>query len=157
MKCFKRLFAIILTVVLISSLTGCIIVPDYEYYDKIDIKKVSSIDVHILQNIESRHTSSIVDDTLLYSLKEEQFSDFINDLSEIRFTQHYIIFPAPFDPSFNYGKLVVKITYLNGNYMFISNAGYGQTFNSAGEQIDNNHYSCDDNDWESLIRKYLPD
>ena len=157
MKLCKKLLSIPMILCIIFSLTGCIIIPRYKRYDDIDVEKVSAIEIHDICECEWKISSDVNADTLVYSLDENEFSDFLNKLSKIQFKDYIIIVPAPMDPSFNYGNYVVKIMYNNEKYMLISDAGFGESFDADGNEISSNHFGCDTEKWENLIFDYLPD
>lgn len=157
MKLCKKLLTIPMILCIIFSLTGCIIIPRYKRYDDIDVEKVAAIEIYGIHKCERKISSDVNADTLVYSLDENEFSDFLNKLSKIQFKDHIIIVLAAIDPSFNYGNYVVKIMYNNEKYMLISDAGFGESFDADGNRIDKNHFGCDTEKWENLIFDYLPE
>lgn len=142
---------------IIFSLTSCIIIPRYKRYDDIDVEKVAAIEIYDIRECERKISSNVNADTLIYSLDENEFSDFLNKLSKIQFKDHIIIVLAAIDPSYNYGNYVVKIMYNNEKYMLISDAGFGELFDADGNRTSKNHFGCDTEKWENLIFDYLPE
>ena len=157
MKLCKKLLSIPMILCIIFSLTGCIIIPRYKHYDDIDVEKVSAIEIYGIHKSERITGSDVNADTLAYSLDENEFSDFLNKLSKIQFKDYILIVPGAVDPSFSYGNYVVKIKYNNGNYILISDGGFGESFDADGNEISSNHFGCDTEKWENLIFDYLPD
>lgn len=157
MKLCKKLLSIPMILCIIFSLTGCIIIPRYKRYDDIDAEKVSTIEIYDIRECERKISSNVNADTLIYSLDENEFSDFLNKLSKIQFKDHIIIVLAAIDPSYNYGNYVVKIMYNNEKYMLISDAGFGELFDADGNRTSKNHFGCDTEKWENLIFDYLPE
>lgn len=157
MKLCKKLLSILMILCIIFSLTSCIIIPRYKHYDDIDVEKVSTIEIYGIHKSERITGSDVNADTLAYSLDENEFSDFLNKLSKIQFKDYILIVPGAVDPSFSYGNYVVKIKYNNGNYILISDGGFGESFDADGNRIDKNHFGCDTEKWENLIFDYLPE
>ena len=157
MKVYKKLLSIPMILCIIFSLTGCIIIPRYKHYDDIDAEKVSTIEIYGIHKSERITSSDVNADTLAYSLDENEFSDFLNKLSKIQFKDYILIVPGAVNPSFSYGNYVVKIKYNNGNYILISDGGFGESFDADGNRIDKNHFGCDTEKWENLIFDYLPE
>ena len=157
MKLCKKLLSIPMILCIIFSLTGCIIIPRYKHYDDIDAEKVSTIEIYGIHKSERITGSDVNADTLAYSLDENEFSDFLNKLSKIQFKDYILIVPGAVDPSFSYGNYVVKIKYNNGNYILISDGGFGESFDADGNEISSNHFGCDTEKWENLIFDYLPE
>lgn len=87
-------------------------------------------------------------------MEEDQIEDFLNDFAQLEFTDYIIITIAAVDPSFNYGKWVVRINFTDGSYVMHSCGGYQESFNSSGELVESNHYECELEDLEELIGKY---
>ena len=157
MKVYKKLLSIPMILCIIFSLTGCIIIPRYKHYDDIDAEKVSTIEIYGIHKSERITSSDVNADTLAYSLDENEFSDFLNKLSKIQFKDYILIVPGAVNPSFSYGNYVVKIKYNNGNYILISDGGFGESFDADGNEISSNHFGCDTEKWENLIFDYLPE
>ncbi len=150
-------FVLILSVVsiMLNSLVGCIIIPQYTYYDDIDREQVSSVDIYDLRNGD--HSARFLEtEVSVYTLTEYQLDSFFSDLADIRFANHIVIVLAAVDPSFYYDDWVVRINYTDGSYCLISCGGYGETYDANHQVIDSNHYSCDDEEWNQFIGKHVP-
>lgn len=155
MKRRQTLSLLILSLAMLVTLTGCIVIPQYKQYD-IAPEEVSSIEIHYLQERTQYREQSPGAETLAYTLEDAQKADFLSDLSDIRFSDAIIITIAAIDPSFSYGVWTVRINYTDGSYAFLSCDGYGETFDANDSRIEGNHFDCDDDEWEAFIRKYLP-
>ncbi len=154
MKLHKLFLSVLVTFVLIISLSGCIMIPMSKHYD-IPAEEVVTVQFYDLRNQESAgHPGFDTKYEPVYTIPVEDKEDFLNDFSKLKFTDTLIIVPAAVDPSFSYGPWVVRINFSNGQYTFYSCAGYGETFNSAGDCISSTHFSCDDKELELLISKY---
>ena len=157
MKIFRAAAICSLVLAMVISLTGCIVIPIHKRYDDIDREQVASVDVYDLRNSESHYSNFLETETAVYTLSEDQLDGFFSDLANIRFTDNLIITIAAVDPSFYYGDWVVRINYADGSYSLISCSGYGETYDANGQVIDSNHFGCDDDEWEQLVGKYVPE
>ena len=156
MKKINRILTVAFALTILISLTGCIVIPLYKYYDDIDTEKVSSVDIYDLRNSESYYSDFLETETPVYTLKDDQLNEFWGDLGKIRFTDQIIITIAAVDPSFSYDEWVVRINYIDGSYSLISCDGYGETYDKNNQVIDTNHFGCDNEEWKQFIGKYLP-
>ncbi len=154
---FKR-FLSLFTILIISSaaLTGCIVIPQYKYYD-ISSDEVESVQIYDLRTSETYYGDFIEKDNPVYTLPEDIIDDFLTKLSEIRFKDSIIITIAAVDPSFTYDEWIARINYTDGSYDLISCDGYGQSYNENNEVTDTNHYGCDNEKWKEFITGYLPE
>ena len=150
----KRVFLIsILFLTILVFLSGC--VSTYKYYD-IDLENVSSIEIYDLRNSETYYSDFLDLETPVYTIEKEQMEGFLFDLSNIRFSDTFIIAIVATDPSFSYGEWVVRINYINGSYSLISCGGFGENYDSNNQVTDTNHFGCDDEEWKQFIGKYVP-
>ena len=155
MKVKQAVASVILMVFLVSCLTGCIIIPLRKNFD-IPPDTVSSIEVYDLRQANNQR-NWLENGTPAYTLPESDHADFLQALSEITFRDAIIIILAATDPSFQYDDWTLRINYTNGSYEFLSSDGYGEVFDSSGERIDSHHWSCDQEAWDELIGKYVPE
>ena len=154
MKPCKTFLLALMTLVLIVSLGGCITIPLTKHYN-ISAEKVSSVQFYDLRNQDSANAPGF-DNTLepVYTIPKEDTKDFLDNFSNLKFSDSIIITIAAIDPSFNYGDWVVRINFTNGQYTFYSCGGYGETFNAEGKCISSTHFSCDDEELKKLVGKY---
>ena len=145
----------ILFMAILTSLTGCIIIPLHKQY-KIDAADVSSIEIYDLRNKEKYGSGFIETEIPVYTIEEEKIDEFLEDLSDIHFSDTILIVLAPTDPSFYYDEWVAKVNYIDGSYSLISCDGYGEAYDANDQRIDSNHYGCDDEEWKRFIKKYVP-
>lgn len=154
MKLCRSFLLILMALTLIVSLSGCIIIPlskHYEFY----AEEVASVQFYDLRNQESSvHPGFDTAIDPVYTIPDEEKEAFLNDFSELRFSETVIIILAAMDPSFRYGEWVVRINFSNGQYTFYSSGGYGETLDADGKHISSTRFSCDDEDLETLIGKY---
>lgn len=155
MKRIKPVVLLFLTAAILLSLSGCIMIPQYESYD-FSVDEVISIQFYDLRKPEDRGDFHQAVDSIdpVYTVSDEDTGKFLKDFSRLTFEDTIIITIAAVDPSFSFGQWVVRINFTNGNYTFYSCAGYGATFDSEGEWISDTHFSCDDEQLALLIRKY---
>ena len=150
----KQVFILsFLSFTMLISLTSCIVT--YKYYD-IDSEDVLSVGIYDLRDSETHYNDFLESETPVYTIEKEQMADFLNDLSDIRFSDTIIITLAAVDPSFYYGEWVVRINYTDGSYSLISCGGYGESYDINNKVTDSNHFSCEDDEWEQFIGKYVP-
>ncbi|MBR6514034.1 MAG: hypothetical protein IKT46_04275 [Clostridia bacterium] len=154
MKRTVTLLSILL--ILTLSLTGCIVIPQYKYYE-ISPDDVISVQIYDLRKSESYYGDFIELDNPVYTLDDDSKTDFITELSEIRFKDVIIITIAAIDPCFTYDEWVARINYNDGSYDLISCDGYNQSYNANNECVSSNHYSCDNDEWKAFITSYLPE
>ena len=152
----KRLALLIVSILLIScSFTSCIVIPRSKSF-KISEDKVSSIDVYDLR--EKIHYSDFLrTEEPIHEISEDNLGDFLSDLAKIRFSDNLVIVLAAVDPSFFYDDWTVRINYTNNTYELLSCAGYGETYNENNEVVSTHHFSCDNEEWHTFIKKYVPE
>ena len=136
-------------------LTGCMTV--HAYINDIDAETVQSISFYELgeyvdvttegQGFENRQEP-------IYTLEQSEHKAFLEELSTIRY-EDSVWMIGPSDPSFTYGRLVVRINFTDGGYRLISYAHYGATFDAAGELVTYDHYGCDEETFVRLISRYI--
>ena len=154
MKRFKQFLLMIMTFVLLFSLSACIIIPVKKYYD-ISAEEIVSIQFYDLRIQEGNGEPGF--DKIYepaYTLSEKDNEAFLDDFSNLKFSDTIIFTLVAMDPSFSYGDWVIRINFSNGQYTFYSSAGYGETFDADGNTISTTHLSCDDEKLEELIKKY---
>mgnify|MGYP003448367051 CR=1 FL=1 len=153
MKLCKPFLLVIVTLLLVVSLSGCIIIPLWKYYD-IPAEEVASVQFYDLRDLESNRSNFATTLEPVYTIPEEDTEDFLDDFSKLKFSDTIIIVLAAIDPSFDYGDWVVRINFSNGQYTFYSCGGYGETFDAEGKRIASTHFSCDNEELENLVGKY---
>jgi len=154
MKLYQRFLLVMVTLALMVSLSGCIVIPRSKFYN-LSAEEVTSVQFYDLRNTQSTSSSGFTKSCEpVYTVPEEKLAYFLQDFSKLEFTDTILIMIAAIDPSFNYGDWVVRVNFSNGQYTFYSCGGYGETFNSEGKCISSTHFSCDDDDLEKLIDKY---
>lgn len=155
MKTKRVLLTALLFLAIFVSLTSCIMIPTYKYYE-IDPEKVSSIEIYDLRNSDTHYSDFLETEIPAYAIEKEQTINFLSDLSDIRFSDTIIITIAAVDPSFSYDDWVVRINYTDGSYSLISCDGYGETYDANDQVIEANHFGCDDEEWKQFISTYVP-
>ena len=152
----KRLALLTISLlVLVATLTSCIVIPRYRYFE-IDATTVESVEIYDLSKSESRYSNFLETETPVYKIPADKTSAFLDDFSKIRFSNPIIIVLAAIDPSFAYSNWTVRINYTDGSFELLSSGGYGQSFDANGENISAHHWSCEEEDLSELIGKYLP-
>lgn len=156
MKSCKRIVFAVLALVLLTALSGCIMIPVSKHYD-IPREEVASIQFYDLRSEETIRSYNFEKNyEPSYTLPEKDIEPFLEDFSKLKFSRLILIVLASVDPSFDYGNLVVRINFSNGRFALYSYHEYGQTFDAEGECISTSHYGCEEEDLENLIGKYYP-
>lgn len=154
MKKYK-LFAVMLVVTtLITSLSGCIIIPISKYYD-ISAEDVLSVQFYDLRNDKDAQLpgfDKIYDP--VFTLPEDSNEAFLEAFSELRFSDTLVFVIAAIDSSFSYGDWVIRINFSDGSYTFYSCGGYGETYDADGKYITSTHLSCEIDELEELIGSF---
>ena len=154
MKRFVLLSAIL--ILTIPILTSCIIIPQFKRFE-IATDTVTSIEIYDLHQVDTLYGNFIETQTPVYESPQEENTDFLNDLAEIRFTDSIVIALVAMDPSFYYDDWTVRINYVDDSFQLVSSDGYGQTYDKSGEVIDTHHFGCDQKEWWAFIGKYVPE
>ncbi len=157
MKTVKKLLLSALAIVMLISLSSCVIVPSYKRYNNINTDEVESVEIYDLRDAEAEDRTFLETDAPIFDIEEESIEDFFEDLGQIRFEDHLVFVLIPMDPVFSYGEWVVRINYTDGSYTLISDRGFGETYDDEGECIERNHYGCESEEWLALIGKYVPE
>lgn len=152
----KRVLCFFVTVIFVMSvLASCIVIPQYKNFE-IDPASVSSIEVYDLLDVDTFDGYFLETETSVYTISEEDKAAFLDDLGEIEFSDAIILTIAAIDPSFYYDVWTVRINYTDGSYELISCDGYGATYNKNGEMTDAHHFGCDEEEWRTFVKKYIP-
>ena len=150
---------LLLTITFLCMLTGCWSMPKEMYYSDFDREQIVSIDVYDCSEEVNHHqpvnTRTLLDRNPLFSLDDSQIDPFLQDLSEIRFYDEGGLLIGAVDPSFNFGKWVVKIGFTDGSYWYLSDRSYCAKENSDGSGSAQ-HLHPDSEEWEALIKQYMP-
>lgn len=152
----KRIALLMAAVILMLSLTGCIIIPRYKYFE-IDGSTVSSIQIYDLCEYDGLGSDFLDSETAAHVIPKDENEAFLKDLARIRFSDALVIVLAAVDPSFYYDTWTVRINYTDGSYELISCDGYGEIFDEKGTRTDSHHYGCDNDEWRIFMGKYLPE
>lgn len=156
MKTLKVFLISVLSLAILLSITGCVIIPLHKNYN-LDSEEVASVEIYDLRNSETHYSNFLEAESPVYTVKKDKTADFLSDLSEIDFSDALIITIAAVDPSFEYGDWVVRINYADESFSLISCNGYGESYDSNGETADDNHFGCDNDEWNQFIGKYVPE
>lgn len=152
----RKLFALLAAVLFLTVfLSGCIKIPLPKYYE-IPREEVAAVQFYDLRDCDSTERGFHKTVDPVYTLPEEEVADFLEDFAKIEFTDTIVILFAAAEPSVHYGEWVVRINFTDGSYTFYSSAGYGETLDADGNQIDLTHYGCDADQLAELINNYYP-
>ena len=146
----RKVLILFLVVVLAFSCTGCFQITldrGYELHqDKSQIKSISLC-------VEFRG------DPLkqFKTLDPSQFDVFIDDLEALPFADKWLIvlLPAAIDPSFYFGKYVIRFEYLDGSVEHISDFGYQEYTAGDTGRLQSEHYSIAEDPWYDFLEKYF--
>ena len=154
----KKIFCLVFLMTIAFAFSGCIITIESYRIDNIPSEKVESIDLYDLTSFgyyDYRGSGFHEKTEPVYRLKEDKIDDFLNGLKKIKF-ESKIVFPAANDPSFSYGNLTIRINFVDGSFMFISNYGFGEIYDKNGEVVTSSFAGCNDDKWEKLIESVVP-
>ncbi len=150
-----RLFILTLIIFL---LTGCLISHKTKYHDDISTENVTRIEIYDCRaEVDSYDPATKgfhKDKDPVCALVNDDIASFLEDFGKVKFEDKVYFILAPQDPSFHFGKWVVRILFTDGTSSFYSSYGYNLTLDSDDNFVTGNHYCCDDAEWEALIAKY---
>jgi hypothetical protein len=94
----------------------------------------------------------------IYTLSAEQYADFLDTLTKLKFTSTLILIAAN-DPTLHYSNtMTVKINHSNGVFETVSPYGYAEQYDPNEDSLDAWDYgSCDDAKWELLLKSVVPE
>lgn len=118
---------------------------------------VTSVQIYDLRDNSSKSNSFLEKEEPVYTVAEEKTADFLSDLGKIQFTETKLLVLAAVDPGFSFDDWTVRLNYSDGSYLIFSSDGYAELYNEAGEVIGSDHGGCDQEQWDALIEKYLPE
>lgn len=157
---FRYLFLTLVAVFMLSYL-GCWIPSKETYYTDIDKEDVASIEIfdcsEEVDSYQSVGIGTLKDKEPMYSLEDAQIEPFLKDLSEIRFFDKGGLAIGAVDPSFYFGRRVVKISYQNGDCLYLSDRNYCVMDAIDDKDFFSNHCAPDEEEWSSLINSYVPE
>lgn len=152
----KKWFSVcLLTVLMLNLFSGCAYkVPIERCPDK---DAVTSVQIYDLRNHEGKHNNFLDTEEPVYTVEEEKTADFLSDLQAIEFYETKLLVIAAVDPGFTFDEWTVRLNYDNGTYLIFSDNGYAELYDEAGEVIESDHGGCDQEQWDDLIEKYVPE
>ena len=147
----KVLLTIFLLLCLALALCGCA----RSRYDFKDLEQgnIRRIEFYNLSGASDRNSQAVLETEPYYIMPAEENERFLEQPKQIKFEDVIPLFMAS-DPSFEYGFYVVCFQFEDGSYKFLSSGGYNERFDSEGQCIDSDHYSCDDEQWIRLIHSF---
>jgi hypothetical protein len=140
---------------IMGSLTSCIIIPVYKWYE-IDSETVASIQIYDLYDANTYMEAFLKTEVPVYEIPEEDKDTFLTELGKITFDDPIVIILASQQPRRSYGRWTVRVNYTDGSYQLISNEGFGQTFDENNECLESHRGLCDDEIWYEFIENYVP-
>ena len=154
---FIKIISITLIFTLIAlSLSSCMRLN--HRFDSIDKTNVTSIEIYDLRDDYYHDTGfyELIDP--VYSLSPEQYADFLDTLTELKFTKVLILIAAN-DPILRYSStMTVKINHSDGSFETVSPHGYAERYDPDEDGIYAWDYgSCDDEKWELLLKSVVPE
>jgi len=152
----KIILSALTSILLVSILTGCIIIPLNHNFE-INADEVESVDIYDLRGVDTLYGDFIETEKPVYKIPEDKNVDFLSELSKIEFSDSIVIVLAAVDPSFYYDEWTVRINYTDGSFELISSYGFGQRFDKDGEIEDVHHWGCDREEWHEFISNYVPE
>lgn len=137
-------------------LCGCVIIPCEDKFYVYDTSDVSSVEIYYIDTGREIGDYTIEMADPFYVLEESQLEEFLTDLGSIEYRDYIVIVLAAMDQTRSYDSWTAKIIFTDGSYRLLSCGGYGEVFDAKGNRIKGNHYSCDYDEWYSLMKKHVP-
>ncbi len=157
MKRIRGLAVMALVLVLMFTFTGCVVIPLGDHYYDYDPETVVSVEIYDLRGSLTTTDSFLETDVPVYTVTEEQKTEFLADLGQIQFEDYIFIVLAAYDPSFDYGEWAIRINRADGSYVLHSNGGYAKTYDKNNKLTNyHRHSQTDQERWGRLMEKYVP-
>lgn len=160
----KKIYALLLMLIMIVSLCGCVWDPPGFYFDANEVAQAIKVELVVCQN-DNPTNVTIEEDTVLFfdtenakliaSLEQEKIAEFAYDLSSIIFHREYESVNSPI----GYAILIYmpnqEITVLS--FTSINDIGYGMVadFTNEGEFIRHGGSFADASKFRRLINDYF--
>ena len=152
----KIILSVMVSILLLSVLTGCIVIPLRHNFE-INADEVESVDIYDLREVDTLYGDFVETEKPVYKIPADKNVEFLSELSKIEFSDSIVIVLAAVDPSFYYGEWTVRINYTDGSFELISSHGFGERFDKNGEIADTHHWGCDSEEWHEFISNYVPE
>lgn len=155
MKCIKIITVALILALIATSLSSCMVLN--HRFDYIDKTNVTSIEIYDLRGDYHHDVGFYELMDPIYTLSAEQYADFLDTLTKLKFTSTLILIAAN-DPTLHYSNtMTVKINHSNGVFETVSPYGYAEQYDPNEDSLDAWDYgSCDYSDWELLLQSVVP-
>ena len=155
MKCIKIITVALILPLIATSLSSCMVLN--HRFDYIDKTNVTSIEIYDLRGDYHHDVGFYELMDPIYTLSAEQYADFLDTLTKLKFTSTLILIAAN-DPTLHYSNtMTVKINHSNGVFETVSPYGYAEQYDPNEDSLDAWDYgSCDYSDWELLLQSVVP-
>lgn len=155
MKCIKIITVALILALIATSLSSCMVLN--HRFDYIDKTNVTSIEIYDLRGDYHHDVGFYELMDPIYTLSAEQYADFLDTLTKLKFTSTLILIAAN-DPNLHYSNtMTVKINHSNGVFETVSPYGYAEQYDPNEDDIHAWDYgSCDYSDWELLLQSVVP-
>lgn len=153
----RKITALFAVFLLIFGLTGCMVIPMRQKIEfRYDVSEITAIEMYNLgdEAYEIQKLEELMNQNFIpvVVLEAEQYSDFVDEVKELEFTDTLVIAPASVSTDYSFIGYIVKITYANGEYEILNHRC--QTYcNDDGHYP--NAFSCDEGEWDRWIEGYL--
>lgn len=156
MKCIKIITVALILALIATSLSSCMVLN--HRFDYIDKTNVTSIEIYDLRGDYHHDVGFYELMDPIYTLSAEQYADFLDTLTKLKFTSTLILIAAN-DPNLHYSNtMTVKINHSNGVFETVSPYGYAEQYDPNEDDIHAWDYgSCDDEKWELLLKSVVPE
>ena len=156
MKCIKIITVALILALIATSLSSCMVLN--HRFDYIDKTNVTSIEIYDLRGDYHHDVGFYELMDPIYTLSAEQYADFLDTLTKLKFTSTLILIAAN-DPSLHYANtMTVKINHSDGSFETVSPYGYAEQYDPNEDSLDAWDYgSCDDAKWELLLKSVVPE
>ena len=137
-------------------LSGCMIIPISAYYviPPGDVVSVQFYDLSGLPTWDVTFGFDMTEQEPFFVLPEEDKTAFLEDFSHLEFSDTILLVLAAIDPSFSYGRYVVRIDFTDGDFTYYSTIGYGESYDREGNFKSSTNFSCDEDELVALMERY---
>ena len=133
MKCIKIITVALILALIATSLSSCMVLN--HRFDYIDKTNVTSIEIYDLRGDYHHDVGFYELMDPIYTLSAEQYADFLDTLTKLKFTSTLILIAAN-DPTLHYSNtMTVKINHSNGVFETVSPYGYAEQYDPNEDDI----------------------
>lgn len=154
----KKTISLGLVILLLVSLSSCVIKTDKAIELCGYVTDITSIDIYFTDEEYSKPIDTIREDsTPLYTIKKEDEGAFIDRILSLEYEKDVVFLPITYAHVYSNGYIIV-INYSSGNFDLIAESGLLscviESDGSESYSYDNSSY-CGECSWSSFIEEYI--